>query len=296
MGAGAGLIALAAISEFSAGAKQVRKNYLILALASFIASGLLIAMDLGNPANLLLILTAGRFNSMMTLDFWALIVAGTVTLVYLVATWNQKGSNTLSRVLGAVGLLAAAALVVVESWMLTTLSAHPLWAGGLTVAGFLVSAAIAGIALALIARREVSQTLGRWLLGFLVLNLVLVLAEAFTSFVGSDPRATEEATLLINGNLNLMFWLQVIVGLALPVLILGLRRDALWARLAALLAFVGVVAEKLWLLVAGQSLPWLPTVSGTYQPTSIEYLGVVGALALVAFLYLGTVTVARAEN
>lgn len=295
MGAGAGLVALAAINEFSAGAKAARKNYLILALASFIVSGLLIAMDLGNPANLLLILTAGRFSSMMTMDFWALLVAGAIALIYLVVVWNQKNSTSTTRVFGVLGFLAAAALVVVESWMLTTLTAHPLWAGGLTVTGFLISAAIAGLSLALVFRREAAQILSRWLLGALILNLVLVLAEAFTLFVGNDPRAITEANLLLVGNLNTMFWIQVTVGLVIPVLVLAWKSEGLFVRLAALLAFLGVVGEKLWLLVAGQTLPWLPTVSGAYLPAGVEYLGVIGALALVAFLYLGVTRIARVE-
>lgn len=296
MGAGAGLMALAAVNEFSAQPSGARKNYLLLALASFVASGLLIAMDLGNPANLMLILTAGRFSSMMTWDFWALAVAGVIALVYLVVVWKLQASTPLSRVLGGLALIAAAALVVVESWMLATLSAHPLWTGGLTVVSFLVSAGIAGLALALLSRRELSQLLTGWLIGLLTVNLIFVLAEIFTLFVGDEPRAITEAGLLLSGGLNGLFWLQVVLGLALPLLILVVwRRDPLWVRVAAILAFVGVVAEKLWLLIAGQTLPWLPMEAGSYQPATIEYLGLVGALALAAFLYLTAAKVTRVE-
>lgn len=295
MGAGAGLLALAGIGEFSPKILGQRRINLLLALVAFVVSGLLIAMDLGNPINLVQVLTAGRFTSMMTFDFWALMVAGAISLIYLLVAWKQKAATTVTRGLGVLALVSSVALVVVEGWMLATLSAHPMW-GALTVVGFLAAALVAGIALAMFVWRKGSENLIPWMAVALIVSLVVVLAEVFTGLVSGDPRAVAETQLLVSGSLSWLFWLQVIVGLVLPLVILTVTKGQLWLRLVAVLAFFGVIAEKLWLLVAGQTFPWISIPNGTYTPTWIEYLGVAGAMALAALLYLAAGKLARMEE
>ena len=124
-----------------------RKHSLLLALACFFTGGILIAVDLGNPIRTLFIATAGKFTSMMTWDFWLLLVAVLITLVYLLV-FKSASSRKL---VGTFGVLAALAVVIVEAWMLSRLSAHPMWRSGFTVVTFLVGAAIAGVSIALIA-------------------------------------------------------------------------------------------------------------------------------------------------
>lgn len=296
MGAGAGLLALAGLGEFlpQISVRQ-RRASLLLALVSFVVSALLIAMDLGNPVNLLQVLTAGRFSSMMTFDFWALLVAGVIALVYLIVVWKSKGSTAATRSLGVLALISSVALVVVEGWMLATLSAHPMW-GALTVVGFLAAALVAGLALAMLVWRKGTENLVPWMAVALTVSLVVVLAEVFTGLVSGDPRAAAEAQLLVTGGLSWLFWLQVIVGLLVPLGILALSKNPVWLSVAAGLAFLGVIAEKLWLLVAGQTFPWISIPSGTYAPTWVEYLGLLGAIGLAALLYLAVGKLAHMDE
>jgi Ni/Fe-hydrogenase subunit HybB-like protein len=44
--------------------------------------------------------------------------------------------------------------------------------------------------------------------------------------------------------------------------------------------------EKTWVLAAGQAQPWLNLSVGSYAPTWVEIVGVVGMVALGAVLYL----------
>jgi Ni/Fe-hydrogenase subunit HybB-like protein len=44
--------------------------------------------------------------------------------------------------------------------------------------------------------------------------------------------------------------------------------------------------EKTWVLAAGQAQPWLNLEVGSYFPTWIEIVGVVGMVALGVVLYL----------
>ena len=191
MGAGAGLLGLVGLSEYRPLlGPSGRTRALVLALAAFIAAGVLIMMDLGNPVQVWRLVIGLRFSSMMTWDFWLLAIAGVVTLVYLLAARGGQAQKGL----GALGLLAAVLVVVVEGWMLSNLSARPLWGSGLTVLTFLLGAAITGLSLALLLQPEVTQ-LRAWLGFALGLSLVFVLAEVLTGLLsGEISHSVRDAT------------------------------------------------------------------------------------------------------
>jgi molybdopterin-containing oxidoreductase family membrane subunit len=278
MGAGAGLLGLVGLSEFQPMLPvTVRARALILALASFVAAGLLITMDVGNPVQLWRLVTGLRFTSMMTWDFWLLVLAAVVTVVYLLtarAGQRQQG-------LGVLGMLAALLVVVVEGWMLSNLSARPMWGSGLTLLTFLLGAVIAGLSLGLLVLPGASQ-LRTWLTFSLGLSLVFVLAEVLTGLLSGEPRTAGEMRLLLSGSPAVVFWFHLVVGLVLPLALL--RAGSLVA--AGALALVGVLAEKVWLLAAGQAEPWLVLPQGRYYPTWVEFVAVIGVIAIGWLVYL----------
>jgi molybdopterin-containing oxidoreductase family membrane subunit len=273
VGAGAGLLALAGLAEFIPGLAGVRGRSLALALACFVAGGLFITLDIGAPAQVWRIIAAFRFSSLMTWDFWLLALAALAALVYLFAV---RGGGA-QKALGALGILAAVAVVAVEGWMLSSLAARPLWGSGLTLATFLVGAAVAGLGVALLAGVPQGEKLRGALLAALALSLALAASEALTGLVGGKP----EARLILAGFPAPWFWLHVLAGLAAPIWLL-VRKVNL--PLAGLLAALGVLAEKVWTLTAGESSRWLDLPPGSYFPTWVELtalIGVIGAAYLV---------------
>lgn len=278
MGAGAGLLGLVGLSEFrSLLPVAARTRALSLALAAFIAAGLLIMMDLGNPVQLWRLVIGLRFSSMMTWDFWLLAIAGVVTLVYLLAARTGQAQKTL----GALGALAALLVVVVEGWMLSNLSARPLWGSGLTVLTFLLGAAITGLSLALLLQPGVTQ-LRSWLGFALGMSLVFVLAEVLTGLLSGEMRTVSEMRLLLVGFPAVVFWFHIVVGLVLPLILL--RAGSLLT--AGVLALVGVLTEKVWFLATGQAEPWLPLPQGSYFPSWVEFLAVIGAISVGILIYM----------
>ena len=276
IGAGAGLLFLVGLSEYNPVLPVSKKRLgLFAALASFVAGALLILLDVGNPLQVWRIITAGRFTSMMTWDFWLLIVAGITALVYLFL-----GAQTgLNKLVGALAMVAATAVVVVEGWMLASLSARPLWAGGGTVVSFLLGALAGGLALWILAdgQRPGAAILG-WLRLALAANLILVVAEVVTRLIGGAPRSMQEiANLVLGGSAAPVFWFHILFGLVLP---LALLLSARYAKLAAALALLGLLAEKSWMLVAGQATPWLQLPEGTYLFTWVELVAVAGVVAI----------------
>ncbi len=288
-GAGAAALALAAVGEFGVALPVDRARLLLLALGGFIVAALAILFDLGNPLQLWRIATAGRFNVMLTWDFWLLAASGVIALVYLFAG-RRPGAGRMQGV-GALALVAAAALVVVEGWMVAIQPARPLWTGGTTVVSFLLGAAIAGVALALLVRP--AARLRGWLGVVLGLSLVLVLAEVVTALIGSDLRAMTEMRNAVTGTGALLFWLFLLFGLALPLGLLVAGKGAGLVRAAAALAALGVLVEKLWLLVAGQAVPWMPAATVGYLPAWVELVSVLGLLAIGGLFYVIALKVLR---
>ena len=220
VGSGAGLLFLVGFSEYKALIPaEKRRLGLIAALAGMVSGGLLIMMDIGNPLQVWRLITAMRFSSMLTWDFWMLAIAGVVTLVYLFAA-KKSGGNKL---MGFLAMVAAVAVVVVEGWMLATQRARPMWGSGGTVVGFLIAALVGGLALWVLADDdEPEAAVKSWFRLALIASLVLAVAEVVTPLVGGSPRAAEEIRrLVLTGSAAPIFWFQILVGLVLPLVLLG---------------------------------------------------------------------------
>ncbi len=284
LGAGATVLVLTGVSEFTPIVPATsRGRNLSLALACFVIGALLITMDVGQPIQLWRIITAFRFTSLMTWDFWLLVVAGIIALVYLVAAKSAAAQKTM----GVLGIIAGVAVVAVEAWMLATMAARPEWGSGLTLICFLVGAAVAGMSVSLVAGTA-PEKLHSWLYLALWLNLVVVLAEVLTGLVGNS----EETGLVLAGFAAPLFWLQLIVGLLVPLALL-MRKSTLW--LAGTLAVFGVVLEKLWELTVGQAKSWVGLPQGSYLPTWVELLAVIGMVALGIVVYRVVMMVFKTE-
>jgi molybdopterin-containing oxidoreductase family membrane subunit len=278
VGAGASLLFLVGVSEFRPILLlSARRRALSLALAAFIAGGFLITMDVGSPLNLWRLIAGLRFSSMMTWDFWLLVLAGLVTLVYL---WQARASQP-AKALGWLGILSGIAVVAVEGWMLSVLAARPMWGSGLTLVSFLLGAAVAGLGLGTIFFSAHSDQLRTGLTLALWLSLLLVLAEVLTGLLSGEPRTLAEIRLLVAGPAAVIFWLQVVAGLLIP---LALLRIGSWTA-AGILAVLGVLAEKVWLLTVGQTQPWLALPQGSYLPSWVEALAVLGVIAIGWLIY-----------
>ena len=276
IGAGAALLALTGVSEFiPLFPVSARARNLALSLASFIIGALLIAMDVGNPIRLWRVITAFRFSSGMVWDFWLLIVAGVVALVYLLVVKGTKPQKALA----IIGILTGAAVVIAESWMLSTeaVHSHPMWGSVFTVVTFLLGAVIAGMSIALVAG-SAGPGLQGWLQVALWLSLVFLVLDVLTGLVGESA----EIGLVLAGFAAPFFWLQIIVGLILPIVLL-MRKTYLW--LAGILAVFGVVAERVWSLAAGQAIPRLELPQGIYFPSWVEIIAVIGMVALGMLIY-----------
>lgn len=286
MACAAGLMALCGFAEFKGSVmdRGERKLAMMLAAPAMAAAGILIIMDLGNPGAFLSLITSLNLTSFTVLDFWAVLMCVIVGVVYMVML--AKGSS--NKLIGAIAMVTAVAVVVIEGIMMANNTSHTLWASGMSVASFLVAAFTGGTALlAAIAPRHKNL----FVAGLLAVAAI-VLAEVFTGLISGTDLSRGIMAAVVSGPFAVYFWIQIVVGIALP-LFLVLKTDHMVP--AAVCTVVGLTCQKLWFVLAGEAEAGLayhhigPVAESfetmLYVPSLIEVGITVGALALAVLAF-----------
>ncbi len=282
-GMAGGLVILAAAADLGVipGLQPYRRGLLLGALASFIASGFMILMDIGQPFRVLNMVFSPNLSSPFVWDFGCLALSVVVAAIYLYVA--PKG-----KLIPAIAALVAALVIVVEGWILSMSPGGVLWHGGMMPAMFLVEALVAAAAITLIARGE--DDISHWLIrALLVLLPILVALNVFeitaVSYAG-DPDAKAAAALFLNGNLATLFWGQLLLGIVVPFALLAwFAANRTAVIVAGVLAILGVFVAKYIVLVAGQAIPFMQSPA-TYVPTWVEAAGVIGIAGLAGLLFM----------
>ena len=278
-GAGSGLIILAAAADLGwlAALQGQRRMLLTAAIGCFVAAGVMILMDIGKPERVINMILSPNFGSMFVWDFYALALSVVLALVYLYL-------GPMGKWLPWAAAIVAAAVVIVEGWILSSSAATVMWHSALVPVIFLLEGLVTALALIVLANGKAA--VGRLLAGLLVAVLALTLIELFTLTNAGEPEQVAGVGLLLGGSLAVYYWGQLLLGLAVPFVLLvwaGKNRSAVMA--AAVLAILGVFVAKMVLLVAGQAQPFMGAQAG-YMPSLVELAGVVGVLGLAGLVYL----------
>ena len=269
-GIAGGLAILTALSDLQIvpGLQPHRRSLLLGAVACYVASGVMILMDIGKPFRVLNMILSPNLSSPFVWDFTSLALGMIVVLGLLFAGSKMKWLSTLAGIL-------AAMVVVIEGWILSMSAGGPLWHGGMTSAVFLVESLITATSILLIARSDpkVTNSLRRFLLVLLLSFFLFNLFEV-TALLYAGHTEAQAATRLVVG--NPLFWIVLVMGIGLPfVLLSGFVKSRTMVVLAAVLALLGVVGAKYVTLISGQALPFM-LPQATYNPTLVEIGGVVG--------------------
>lgn len=282
---GAGLLALCGLSEYLGFMSETqRKQGIAFSLAAMAAGGVLVIMDLGNPAKFFYLITSLNMTSFTVLDFWFLTLTMIAATVYLFMA--RAGKST--KAVGTIAALLAVGLVVVEGILLANNTSHHLWASSMSVVSFLTGAFLAGSALFAVIAPERKKVF----MIALIASALVTFAEVGTSLVAGTDLARGTMQSVVAGPWAPYFYFQIVVGLIVPfVLLLKTNRVAL----AALCGVVGLAAEKLWLLCAGETEIWvqmhhigaaLPGETFGYVPSLVEIAITAGAIGMGVFLFL----------
>jgi len=205
-------------------------------------------------------------------------------------------------VLAIISVPAAVALHSVTAWILGLVKGQPGWNTSILAPLFIASALVSGFALVMLAvivgRRlfnfPVAEGVVRMLARYLIVAILVLMYLIFSEFLtvgysGTVPHLAVFNELLF-GRFSRIFWFDAIVGLLIPLLLLGLpksKRATATIGVASLLVVVGVFAERTYLLLPSLMRPAAFTGSiSSYAPTMLEWSLMAGVYSFGCLLFL----------
>ena len=283
------------------------KRHAILAILSLTTAFGIIALDLHYPVRMVF---GAVFNPSVSSAMWWMGVFYGVYLVFLVVeVWSMFfGHDDIHRYAclasSCTAVLAPSTLGAVFGMVF----AHTYWYGIFTPITMLVTALLAGTALLGIVfyvvirlgltgferGRRLAIPAVRILLTVALIVSLILLGRGLLDGMTSDKVAFHGATLaLLTGPLAFPFWVRLLGGLVIPLILISLprTRTVTGTGIASALVFVGVLMDRLLFVSAGQIIPTTAVggvVSQTYvdyMPSLVEISIVAAAFAFVAFVY-----------
>ncbi len=224
---------------------------------------------------------------------------------------SQAFDRRALRTLGTIGVPLAIAFHGGVGALFAVVAARPFWNAAIYPVAFIVGALASGGALltAVVAffwpergtrdHRELVWLLGRMTLGLLLAYLLLEWAEYSIGLYSGIPQEESPYRQVLTGQYWWVFWvIHIVVGVAIPVALLGLRpRSVPGVGIAAALIAGAFVAVRLNVVIPGLITPELKGLENaytdsrltfTYFPSSMEWLVMVfvGAF-MVGLFYAG---------
>lgn len=206
------------------------------------------------------------------------------------------------RTLAIVSIPGAVALHSVTAWILGLVKGQPGWNTPILAPLFIASALVSGLAAVILAvvvgRRlfvltvedEVIQTLARYLLFLIPVLMYLLFSEFLTVGYSGTPTHLQVFEEVLWGRFSRIFWFDVVVGVIIPLVLLGLpwTRTVTGIAVASFLVVVGVFAERTYVLLPSlmRAGPFMAGSVG-YSPTAVEWSLMAGAYALGFLIFLG---------
>jgi molybdopterin-containing oxidoreductase family membrane subunit len=264
------------------------------------------------------------FSVLLVVEFWFLMRADLVIAKGLPgwrrwpAMLGSLGSTDLSerslrrdarivQVLAALGVPLAIMFSGGVGALFGVLVARPFWHSGLYPVIFLVSALASGAALLALAstifqegwrtHREMIVTLGRLVLGLLLLDALILFSEFLIGSYGGRPDWIASLSVAIGGPYWWVFWVaQLGFGFVIPVAVLAspLRLDPRAVAVACGFVLLGFIGVRLNIVLPGltpEEIAGLvvavddPRVRSEYFPSLLEWLMSIGigGLGLILF-------------
>ena len=285
----------------------------IVSGAAIVAAALSILPDLGRPEFAWRMLTSPNITSPL---IWDVVVITAYLGIAIADLWILTRPRPMPRALRLAAIVSLPVAILVHSvtaWIFGLLVARPFWNTALLAPLFISSALVSGTALVLLiawitARvtrwsppGHVFSDLGKLLAWFVAVDGFLLAAEVLTVYTSRQPTHTDPLQILLTGDLAVLFWMEVSLGLLVPFVIFAVPR--LRARpglllAAAGLAILGVLAKRVNILIPGMYEPLVGMAPGipagrpgqafepaaAYVPTWVEWGVLIGVVALICAL------------
>lgn len=223
----------------------------IISLVALALTMLLLVLDLKRPDRFFYLLTKANFRSWLVLGSYILMAYGAATTIWLI---QALSGQEVSFFLIPITLILALASAGYSAFLFAQAKGRELWHSSLFFFHLLIQALVAGAAIVVLTSAWddvwiLGDVFARILRTWMILNLLMVLAEIFL------PRGNQDAQLaikaLIRGRWKIRFWFWTLgVCMLLPFIVLYFS-----PVIASVLALGGLwLWDDLW-VKAGQSVP-----------------------------------------
>jgi molybdopterin-containing oxidoreductase family membrane subunit len=286
----------------------LEKRHAVLALLCLVTAFGVIALDLHYPIRMVFgaILSPSPFSPM----WWMGVFYGVYLMFLVVEVWSIfAGRWGIHRIACLLSSIMAVLAPTTLGAVFAVLAARTYWHGAFTPPAMVTVAVLSGTALLGIvfslvhrlklAGHERALTLAipaiRLLLTIVLVVSGLVVAwQTMYGLYGVIPGLADATAAILVGPLAIPFWVfRVFLGLALPLALLTVPRtrtpDGLFV--ASCLVFLGIIADRVIFVSAGQIVPStavagvVSTPFAEYVPTLVEISIVLGAFGFLGLAY-----------
>lgn len=326
-----GLIVASSASVFHiAQYKKVALPAIICSTVCICLAGMFVLIDLGGVQRVWRLLTGPNFTSPLFWDVCVITCYLVINILYLVFMCSKKADARKVEIVSRFALPVAILVHSVTAWIFG-LQLSREWYSAIMAPLFVVSAMDSGLALLLLALAGLNKSglfktdtklisnLAGLLATCIAIDGFMVGCEVLTmAYPGAS--AAEALAVMTTGVTAPFFWIEIVVGIVIPFLILVFaknRQNMTLVNIASACVVLGVFCKRVWLLFTSFFMPnvfgapgiiggstaarssfgldgW--AVVGTYAPTWVELVVVVGVVSLgvLAFIVLSRKLIAAA--
>lgn len=199
------------------------------------ATGALLVHDLDRPDRFLYVLFRPNWSSWLVKGAYIITGFGALSGLMLVAYYLNYSPPSWMNVLG---IIFAVATAVYTAFLLAQAKARDLWASKLSPLHMLIHAVVAGSAALLFLAPSSQSHWSKALLISMALNLLLILMETYSKHETPDARLA--AAKMTKGRYGKIFYLGLIGGAVIPIVLLIAPLGENATLLAAALSLAGI--------------------------------------------------------
>lgn len=274
------------------------KRAIFLALAVVIPALVVLALDLGRLDRVYNFILHPNLHAPM----WWMGAVYAIYVVLLLGEFaamhfkNEKFMHymsyfTLAGAIAATSVLGGIFAITVQ---------RPLWFGDATSVFFVLSAAVSGLALLIIASYFTAKASGEkremlirnnldGLTKLLGAGIVVALGFNAWRLIAQFYTGAPDFELFFSGQYALQYWGGAIVlGLIIPLIMIIVSRSPMVVMFASAFVLIGMFMDKYFTIIAGQLVQPSTTLmeTATYTTTPMEWFIFVGAMAGSVLLYM----------
>jgi len=289
--------------------RPIARMAVFLAIVLIFGAMLAIAIDLGRPEKFWRLFMFFYLNNMKSMFAINGILYGgyfIISLVYLGIIFS--GGHRASRIMGIIAAGWAVLVHMGTGAIFGFIAARETWFSPIKPLEFLSAALTSGVALLIVAviltlilsgrglKKEMVASLGRLLMYFIVILLILIIVDKLTHLYSPHREAT---LYMLTGQYSWIFWgFQIGLAVVIPLAILftpKFNKNIGWIVTAAVSVVIGVFFERYYLVIPGAAYPmqyypgkiegvWGAT--GSFPLTPVEILLSVGLIAFLALIFI----------